>query len=152
MTSNFYVSGAAAMTSDSMEWTTPRDLFDELDAEFRFDLDAASTHENALCERHWTMAEDGLEMPWEGHVWCNPPYGRGIGKWVRKAAESNRGGSPSCSSPRGRTRPGGTTGWFPTPPRSGSFGGGSSSGTRTLPRRSPARSWCTTAGSLGLGG
>ena len=90
--SNFYVSGAAAMTSDSMEWTTPRDLFDELDAEFRFDLDAASTHENALCERHWTMAEDGLEMPWEGHVWCNPPYGRGIGKWVRKAAESNRGG------------------------------------------------------------
>lgn len=90
--SNFYVAGAAAMTSSSEEWTTPTDLFEELDAEFHFDLDAASTHENALCERHYTIAEDGLEMPWEGHVWCNPPYGREIGKWVRKAAESNRGG------------------------------------------------------------
>lgn len=98
--SNFYVAGAAAMTSSSEEWTTPKDLFEELDAEFRFDLDAASTHENALCERHYTVVEDGLEMPWEGSVWCNPPYGRGIGKWVRKAAESNLGGGHRAARPR----------------------------------------------------
>lgn len=79
-------------SSESGEWTTPRDLFDELDAEFHFDLDAASTDENALCARHYTKTQDGLRQPWSGAVWCNPPYGREIGKWVRKAATDNEGG------------------------------------------------------------
>ena len=74
------------------EWSTPRDLFDELDEEFHFDLDTASTHENALCDRHYTIEEDGLAQPWEGNVWCNPPYGRKIGEWVKKGALSNLGG------------------------------------------------------------
>lgn len=86
-------------SSLSNEWTTPRDLFDELDAEFHFDLDVASTDENALCERHYTMADDGLLQPWEGSVWCNPPYGREIGKWMRRAAESNWGGVTVCLVP-----------------------------------------------------
>ena len=92
MASNFFTSGAAAMTSDSCEWRTPSDLFAELDAEFDFTTDAASTHENALCGHHYTEAEDGLAQEWRGSVWCNPPYGRGIGKWVEKAATSNEGG------------------------------------------------------------
>lgn len=88
-------------SSNSNEWTTPRDLFDELDAEFHFDLDAASTHENALCETHYTAEEDGLSQPWEGfRTWCNPPYGREIGKWVRKAAETAGGGGRRSLRPR----------------------------------------------------
>lgn len=80
-------------SSASNEWTTPRWLFDELDAEFHFDLDAASTHENALCEMHYTAEEDGLSQPWEDrHVWCNPPYGREVARWVKKAAETSGGG------------------------------------------------------------
>jgi len=87
-------------SSNSNEWTTPRDLFDELDAEFRFDLDAASTDDNALCERHYTAESDGLAQPWEDfHVWCNPPYGREIGDWVRKAAETGGGGLVVCLVP-----------------------------------------------------
>ena len=79
------------------EWSTPRDLFDELDEEFHFDLDTASTHENALCDRHYTIEEDGLVQPWEGNVWCNPPYGRKIGEWVKKGALSNLGGG-NCNA------------------------------------------------------
>lgn len=86
-------------TSLTPEWTTPRDLFDELDAEFNFDLDVASTDENALCERHYTEGDDGLAQQWSGSVWCNPPYGREISKWMRKAAESNRGGVTVCLVP-----------------------------------------------------
>ena len=86
------------------EWTTPRDLFDELDAEFHFDLDVASTHDNALCERHYTAEEDGLLQPWEGSVWCNPPYGREIGLWMEKAAQSNQNGVTVCLVPA-RTDP-----------------------------------------------
>ena len=91
-------------TSNTAEWTTPKELFDELDAEFHFDLDVASTHENALCERHYTAEEDGLSQPWDGNVWCNPPYGRVIGEWVRKAAETDRGGVVVCLVPA-RTDP-----------------------------------------------
>ena len=86
-------------SSASSEWTTPRDLFDELDAEFHFDLDAASTDANALCTRHYTKESDGLAQEWRGSVWLNPPYGREIGKWMQKAAESNRGGVTVCLVP-----------------------------------------------------
>lgn len=89
-TSNFFVAGAAAMTSNKDDWETPQALFDELDARFHFTLDPCSTHENAKCAKHYTAEEDGLSQSWEGEtVFCNPPYGRGIGEWVRKCHEES---------------------------------------------------------------
>lgn len=90
-TSNFFVAGAAAMTSNNSEWETPQELFDKLDAIHHFTLDPCSTHDNAKCERHFTIEEDGLAQTWEGEtVFCNPPYGRNIGDWVRKCSEESR--------------------------------------------------------------
>lgn len=68
-------------------WGTPQDLFDEMDAEFHFDLDVCALPENAKCERYFTPEQDGLVQEWDGTCWCNPPYGRQIGKWVEKASE-----------------------------------------------------------------
>ena len=88
--SNFFVAGAAAMTSNKDDWETPQWLFDKLDAIHHFTLDPCSTHENAKCERHYTVEDDGLSKSWEGEtVFCNPPYGRGIGEWVKKCAEES---------------------------------------------------------------
>lgn len=53
-------------SSASVEWATPQALFDELDAEFHFDLDPCSTHENAKCAEHFTKTEDGLSQNWGG--------------------------------------------------------------------------------------
>lgn len=53
-------------SSASVEWATPQALFDELDAEFHFDLDPCCTHENAKCTEHFTKAEDGLSQNWGG--------------------------------------------------------------------------------------
>lgn len=69
-------------------WSTPQDFFDDLDKEFHFTLDACALPENAKCKRYFSPEQDGLFQPWEGVVWCNPPYGRQIGKWVEKAAVS----------------------------------------------------------------
>lgn len=89
--SNFYSAGAAAMTSDRDDWETPQDLFDRLDATYHFTLDPCSTHENAKCEKHFTAEDDGLSRSWAGEtVFCNPPYGRSIGAWVRKCSEESR--------------------------------------------------------------
>ena len=66
-------------------WETPQDLFDKVNAEFGFTLDVCALPENAKCEKFYSPAEDGLSQSWTGVCWCNPPYGRQIGKWVRKA-------------------------------------------------------------------
>ena len=50
----------------TVEWTTPKETFVELDHEFNFNLDVASTHENALCEKHFTANENGLVQDWGG--------------------------------------------------------------------------------------
>lgn len=77
-------------SSKSNEWATPQTLFDELDREFRFTLDPCATAENAKCKKYYTIKDDGLSQNWDGEtVFCNPPYGRQISKWVQKAASSN---------------------------------------------------------------
>ena len=69
----------------SIEWETPQDLFDKLDAEFHFTLDVCAKPENAKCERYFTIKENGLTQKWEGSCWMNPPYGTAINHWVQKA-------------------------------------------------------------------
>ena len=86
-----------AMTSGMMssltdEWPTPRYVFDKLNEEFHFDLDVCADDFNHKCERYYTKEIDGLSQEWKGICWMNPPYGRTIGQWVKKAYESSRGG------------------------------------------------------------
>lgn len=78
-------------SSNSNEWATPTDFYKELDAEFHFNLDPCCTHENAKCERHYTIEDDGLIQDWGGaRVFCNPPYSRELPKWAKKCYEESR--------------------------------------------------------------
>ena len=80
-------------SSATPEWATPQDLFDALDAEFHFTLDPCSTDENAKCAKHYTKAQDGLAQDWTGErVFCNPPYGREMPKWIEKCYQHKLGG------------------------------------------------------------
>ena len=74
-------------------WATPQAFFDKLNAVHGFTLDACATHENAKCQFYFTKEVDGLSKKWNGTVWMNPPYGREIGDWMRKAYESSLGGA-----------------------------------------------------------
>ena len=67
---------------------TPHGFFADLDEEFHFTLDVCASQDNAKCARYFTAADDGLTQPWEGVCWMNPPYGRGVERWIRKAYES----------------------------------------------------------------
>ena len=69
---------------------TPKYLFDKISSIFNFSLDACALPENAKCESYYTPEDDGLSKPWRGGVWCNPPYGREISSWVRKAYEESQ--------------------------------------------------------------
>jgi site-specific DNA-methyltransferase (adenine-specific) len=56
---------------------------------YNFTLDPAATSENAKCKKYYTTKENGLLQNWSDDiVFCNPPYGREIGKWVKKGSES----------------------------------------------------------------
>lgn len=73
-------------------WETPQDLFDQLSDEFGgFDLDPCASAEKAKCRIYYWHS--GLELPWSGKVFMNPPYGREIGKWIKKAYEQSRKGA-----------------------------------------------------------
>lgn len=76
-------------SSRSEEWSTPQALFNQLDAEFHFTLDPCATPENAKCQKFFTKQDDGLSQEWAGErVFLNPPYGRQIKEWIKKAATS----------------------------------------------------------------
>ena len=77
-------------TSNTDLWATPQELFDKLDAVYHFETDVCALPENAKCERFFTPEVDGLKQEWTGVCWMNPPYGRQIGAWVRKAYEFAR--------------------------------------------------------------
>jgi len=74
--------------STNNEHTTPEDFYKKLDAEFSFTLDPAATAENTKCDKFFTIKDNGLLQSWAGeNVFLNPPYGRGLGVWVKKACE-----------------------------------------------------------------
>lgn len=73
-------------SSKTCEWETPQDLFDRLNAIHHFEIDLCATADNAKCERYYSPEDDALTQEWTGVCWCNPPYGRTVGKWVEKAA------------------------------------------------------------------
>lgn len=92
----------ALFTSNSDDWETPQELFDELDKEFNFQLDPCATVENTKCPFYYTKEDNGLEKSWKvyeinGRIWkphfesvfMNPPYGKDIGKWIKKAYEES---------------------------------------------------------------
>jgi len=91
-------------SSATVEWPTPQGVFNELNAEFGFTLDPCATHENAKCEKYFTMADDGLKQDWgKETVFMNPPYGRTIKNWMKKAYESSLGGATVVCLPPART-------------------------------------------------
>ena len=85
----------ALLSSKKMDWCTPQDFFNELNEEFGFVLDPAATEKTAKCKLYYTPETDGLSQSWNrgGAVFCNPPYGRSIGKWVQKAYEEAQAGT-----------------------------------------------------------
>lgn len=72
-------------SSKSNEWETPKEFFDKYNDIYKFEIDVAATDENHLVDNYWTIEDDALGKDWEGKVcWMNPPYGREIGKFVKK--------------------------------------------------------------------
>lgn len=98
-------------SSEKDDWETPQEFFEKLNKEFGFTLDVCANNTNTKCEKWFGYAyvrnegnavfTDGLTQSWQGEVcWMNPPYGKEIGKWVKKAyEESQKGCTVVCLLP-----------------------------------------------------
>ena len=88
-------------SSETDEWATPQDLFDKLDAEFKFELDVCALDSSAKCPTYFTPETDGLNQDWKNfRCWMNPPYGDAIGEWMAKAADAaGKGATVVCLVP-----------------------------------------------------
>lgn len=76
----------ALYSSKSGEWGTPESFMAVLRHMFGgFDLDVAASVVNAKAPTFLSLETDGLNHPWWGSVYCNPPYGREVGNWLLKA-------------------------------------------------------------------
>jgi site-specific DNA-methyltransferase (adenine-specific) len=81
---------AGLFTSNTDLWSTPQKFFDELNKEFTFKLDVCANDTNHKVSRYFTKETNGLEQDWHPHTcWMNPPYGREIKHWVKKAYEES---------------------------------------------------------------
>ena len=92
---------AVHFSSETDQWGTPIDLFQELDRRWNFTLDVCADESNHKVDRYFTREDDGLAQTWAPEVcWMNPPYGREISAWMRKAhAESLKGATVVCLVP-----------------------------------------------------
>lgn len=68
------------------EWLTPPEILHALGP---FDIDPCSPVNRpwSTAAKHLTWKDNGLLVPWQGRVWCNPPYGREAGRWLARCAE-----------------------------------------------------------------
>jgi hypothetical protein len=83
--------GCSARTK-SVEWYTPSWVFERL--AINFDMDPASPHDMDTAVPaiiKYTLFDDGLNQPWQGKVWLNPPYGKTTPIWMSKMVENNNG-------------------------------------------------------------
>lgn len=74
-------------------WATPQDFFNSYNEKYNFTLDVCADSTNHKCEKYFTKEMDGLQQKWEGICWMNPPYGKEIKKWMKKAYESSLNGA-----------------------------------------------------------
>lgn len=77
---------APMMSSASPEWYTPDHIIERVFAVLEdIDLDPCADPDLSIAAgQHFTAETDGLAHEWRGRVYMNPPYGDGIGVWVRK--------------------------------------------------------------------
>ena len=91
--SEFFKPDGVALTSNKDDWETPQALFDSLNEKYHFAIDLAASQKNAKCQQYFSLVDDSLSKDWStdfgGAMYLNPPYGRHIGDWVKKAYKTS---------------------------------------------------------------
>ena len=81
-------------TSKTDQWATPQNFFDKLNTQYNFELDVCADKTNHKVKKYYDEQDNGLIQPWAPYrCWMNPPYGRVIGQWMKKAYDESQLGA-----------------------------------------------------------
>lgn len=98
-----WVRSKVVFSHKSDDWATPKDLYERLDSEFSFDIDAAANEQNHKCDMWFGLggyAEDALALHWPRRTyWLNPPYSRCREFMAKAAHECMNGSTVVCLVP-----------------------------------------------------
>lgn len=79
---------------ENIHWGTPKEVFSPINKEFNFTIDVCAVAENTKCKRFFSTQDDGLSQSWKNEIcWCNPPYGKDVVKWCKKALSERINGA-----------------------------------------------------------
>lgn len=99
-------------SSNKEDWATPLDVFNTINMKYKCTLDVCCNIKNKKCDRYFTIEDDGLKQSWKTsdneYAFCNPPYGRKIVDWFKKAIEEFKNNNQSVFLVPNRT----DTKWF----------------------------------------
>lgn len=87
------------MSSEKNYWETPQDFFEDLNKDYDFSFDLAASKDNAKCDNFFCEEDDSLTKDWhelKGNLFLNPPYGRELKKWIKKAYEESLKKTDGC--------------------------------------------------------
>ncbi|MBO0865145.1 MAG: hypothetical protein J2P16_08755 [Mycobacterium sp.] len=84
--------GGRHVASTSDDWYTPRWLLEQLDCTFDIDVCAPEDPDarTVPANLYYTRDDDGLAQPWDGLVWCNPPYSEPT-PWIERWIDHDNG-------------------------------------------------------------
>ena len=81
-------------SSEKHDWATPQIVFNELNKEFKFTIDVCASDWNAKLKNFWNLQDNALSKDWSRHrCFMNPPYGREIKDWIKKAYQESQKGA-----------------------------------------------------------
>lgn len=90
-------------SSKEESWETPKYFFDKYNEVYHFELDVCAEEHNKKCDKFYCKEQDALLQEWSKDAkvcWMNPPYGRTIKQWMKKAyEESLKGVTVVCLVP-----------------------------------------------------
>lgn len=96
----------ALLSSKCANWRTPPEVLEAVQAVYTLSLDVCASPGHQVCARFFSPEDDSLSLRWRDSIdcgaygWMNPPYGRGIGKWIAKAdATASEGRGMVCLLP-----------------------------------------------------
>ena len=84
------ISGVHSGRAITHDWITPRHIVEAL-GPFDLDVSQSPTQPWLCAKRGIVLPRDGLTEPWEGRVWCNPPYSVHASAWMAKLARHGHG-------------------------------------------------------------
>lgn len=91
--------GKPSPVNENNQWETPANIFNYFNSIYHFSFGLAASEHNKKCNLYFDEEANSLIQDWhkiKGFLWLNPPYGKNLKFWIKKAYEEMQKGAKIC--------------------------------------------------------